>query len=470
MAQSKNPKQTFHRVFVLKKTPLIFAFVLSAMITTDAMASRQIFSTSNSCANVFDLVPETKKPGLFGKISALWKKSSETPTSVPPKSQVPKLTTIRLSSQQPTQETSVRSHLKEVQQVVNQANNMLLTEFSPPEVVFASFDARIDLRESSIRLFELELSGKKGLSQREVVPVITHEYFHLILNRMIADFSPTIKKLLDQNQSENYAQRKTHRAREAGNRVFELQRQSTLAGYIVEQLSINKQWGPSAFTKKRIDNFIRPLLKELNRDDLFDKIDFTWENVDQMIAFLENFRVITLIQAHKAETLKSEDKENPTPKDLYTNEEKSEISKITTFYSTAIHELFADLGAILFTGDPFVLSSLLKNNQRSFARNWSMNEYTNEYYKEKKYTPHTFFSYHREILWRDYFSKVPKQEWPKMVRALAEAFAKEIVQNPENIYVEVRDSNGKVHARLVDFELAGKHLEEVIQNTLGQPR
>lgn len=491
MGQSTMPKLFPQGAYFPKKTVLLLALFFGSASASPSFASQSV--SANTCANVFGVTSGSKydvsrvnsdspKKGFLGTLKTIFGKSKELPSS--PRQQ--SLTAVRLSGNQLTQKNSVQDNLKQVQQIVNHANNTLLGEITPPEVVFVSFNENMQSTGASISYYEMNLANSENLplkflknfsqgsSQKEAVPIITHEYFHLILNQIIGNHSPEYKTRLEKTLMESQGQRSAHKANQLKGRIPRLEREATLAGYLItslKDLKKRKKDEPSIFARDQLKEITQVYMEEIKRDDLFADIKFSWENIDEMIAMFEKFRNDSLTQAQKLRDLQQANQENAQQTKL-AEEDQVPIEQIHTFYSSAIHELFADLGTVLLTGDPSVLSSLLNSPPRDFDRTLTMDEYIKEYYAlgtSGKRSPHIFFSYHRAILWQDYFSKTSKEQWPRMLKALADAFAKEIIQNPENIYVEVKDNTGVRKATYVDFVLAGRHLEEVIRNSLEHP-
>lgn len=508
LVETNNPSQ---KVLTHKKSFLVFAFVVSSVTSIESMAGSQSFS-SNSCANFFNITSTQKdavfgatsepvKQILLGKLKSVFGRSTEIPDS----SKQKRLTTVRLSGVQPKQSTSVQGNLKQVQQVVNYANSTLLTEFTPPEVVFASFDEKKDVTSASIRAYEMNLGKKepnyvglsyikaflKGSAQKEAVPIITHEYFHLILNQAIADLAPEFMSRMKNSLTDSHAERMEHKDSELKLRASSLKGQAENARFLVTNLKDLKEWG---FSRERV-KILKNWLKIINRDDLFANIEFSEQNVDEMIELFEKFRSDALIQAQKFEKLRANFEFQKSTEQ--SAEDTLQLTHINSFYSLAIHELFADLGAILLTGDPSVLAKQLNSPHRDFNRALTLEEASKEYFQSTEqqrayalkravekatnqppptseeilqtleqlqslHAIHPFFFYHRSLLWREYFSKAPKQQWPKMMKALADAFAKEIVNNPEEIYDMVR-VNG---AMVVNFDRSSQHLEDVIRGAL----
>lgn len=508
---TKNPPR---KILLLKKSFLVLTVVFSSVIATKAPAAQA--TSAPSCENVFIITSkhdmlgatsESVKQGIFGKLKSVFGRSNEIPASLAQK----KLTTVRLSGEQPVQRNSIQENLKQVQQVVNYANSKLLTEFTPPEEIFASFDENKHINSASISYYELDLGKKEpsystlgylkdflhGSAKKEAIPIITHEYFHLILNQAVADISPELKSRMEKSLVESRAERIEHKNNELELRASRLEHQAKTARFLVDYLQGLKARKQGAYTREQI-KILENWLKSINRNDLFADIEFTEQNVDETINLFEKFRSDSSIQAQKLEQLRA-NLESPKPTKLPT-EDQSQMAHIRSFYSSAIHELFADLGAVLLTEDPSIVGKQLNSPYRDFNRNLTLDEASKEFSKSTElliaytlqkarekgalsspstpegtvkipeqpqslYAVHPFFFYQRNLLWRNYFSKTPKQQWPKLLKSLADAFANEIVNNPKDIY-DVVQATGET---IVNFDLANQHLENVIRRALSRP-
>ncbi|MGZ3772420.1 MAG: hypothetical protein ACXVCY_01720 [Pseudobdellovibrionaceae bacterium] len=486
-----------------KKYSLLLTIAL-AMVS----ANKTFAGSGESCAGIFNIsfdqgitlnaTSKTSNKGFFQSLKSVFSKPYEATAE-----KKNKQTVVKLSGEQPDQKNSIKDNLKQVQNVINNANSALLTEFSLPKEVYVSLDEKKVVNDASITAYKMDLGKKElgysklgflkkflqGSAFNEAIPVIVHEYFHLILNQTIGDYSPYFKSEMDKYLLKDQDERISHKTDDLQKRIKSLDRQALFTQYLVTLLKDLKINGKGSV--KRNQTVLKNYLKDIDRDDLFSGIEFSDDNLDEMIELFESFESNALVQIEKYKKLKTAH-DNPESTDQVepsANEQK-QMAHIQSFYSKSIHELFADLGAVLLSENPSIVAHQLDSIYRDFNHNWTIDEASAEYEKsmtalkkrveskflgkepsdenenqmENLYAVHSFFFYLRGVLWHQYFAKAPKSAWPKMLKALADAFAKEMVNNPTDIYTPAG-----ANTYMVDFKLANQHLENIIKEALKEP-
>lgn len=395
----------------------------------------------------------TVKKGIWQKFKLLFKSSPDPLTAV---SESRFSTEVRLSGWQEIQKTSIHDDLQLVSEMIEQINHVLLKELQGPDVVFVNFRENAELGDASISYFEMNITSNEHYDEAFRIPVIVHEYFHLILNRELAKKDPFYQKAFESKLLGSYKQRETHRVGALKRKLFITRGQIEQTDWILGQIKIMEDWGDSAFTPERIQKFLREPINELKQDHLFGNLEINRSRVPELIATFSQFKEMQLLRASHLESLIAKYSQT-LPPPVNDSDELSVESDILSFYSSSIHELFADLGAVLLARDPKVIANLLDAPLRDFSRLPSVDEGYMEFLRARKYDPHTFFSHVRGDLWLNYFSRVSSEKWPQMLKSLVDVFVKEMIQNPTAVPM----------APIVDYPAASMHLEKEISKALG---
>lgn len=151
--------------------------------------------------------------------------------------------------------------------------------------------------------------------------------------------------------------------------------------------------------------------RKLGENDFFGNIEIPFQKLDDILKLVSEFRAGRQTKMQRLVNIKE---------GLFTTTSLAEIpvdAEVYSFYSKSVHELFADLGAVLLAADPSILAKTLGSARRDFNRDLTFQQHLQEYNALIKYDEHTLLSYLRGVLWRDYFAKVPKTQWPAMIEA-----------------------------------------------------
>ncbi|MDD4975706.1 MAG: hypothetical protein PHY93_15220 [Bacteriovorax sp.] len=400
-------------------------------------------SETNQCSDLFK--------GLF----SIFHRTKDPILKIAPSLVPAKLTQLRLGGKQKPQKTSITDDLRSAQQAINKANSILLVEDVPKDV-YVVFDEKASKEEAVIKLFEINLTNANKSDADHNIPIILHEYFHLILNKEIANFSPSFKKIFDFSLQQLENSRRLLKINAQRRSIAKLQMEMDQIKFIIGSFKIYKEHGPISFSKKNI-SIAMDQIKSLRRDDLFGKFkNITIDNVDEVTAELTTY----LNTKKKLEMMLVEVKLEAIPPRILETDLEDLDPSLNGFYSTAIHELFADLGAVLSLDDPASIKNILNSDPRDFTQLRTLDVCYREYLKRQKVSAHTFFAHLRGLLWNNYFNKIPlnerKEKWPLMLKKLAVNFAKEITNNPTTL----------VMTPVVDYETANNHLKGVIELAL----
>jgi hypothetical protein len=379
-------------------------------------------------------------------------------------SQGPEIKTkVRLSGSQHIQERSILGNLRSVQQLVNDANKLVLNKNRPLEIL-VFFDERKTIRMSSINCYEMALANI-GIEEAEMnKSIILHEYFHLVLNKAISKGSQDFDKFLE---SELVRVKNIRLIK----KYYSLQRESLSIEFnlsairsIKSKLLHNKNKAEAlGETFSASLEYRRAIFKELKREDIIEKYkEVNAENIDALFDELEPVYKKLEIQFSKVKKIK----ENLSYDENFISKSEKDFNlkpTITTLWASGIRELFADLGSVLTLENPSALKESLNASLRDFSQLKTLNECDKEFQQlfpdiySSVNSEHSLFAYLRGVLWNNYFVKIPQgqrnEKWPLMMNKLANSFADEII-------------NPTYERSFISFASANIHLENIIQNSL----